>query len=72
MKCKKKDCEYRRRIAGTSSEVCDFLIMTGKSRGCKPEECDKYIKKKKVITSSDLKQRRKSNVKYNSKRPSGQ
>lgn len=26
--------------------MCDYLLDVGHSRGCNPEECDKYVKRK--------------------------
>ena len=34
-----KSCEYRARNAKTG---CDYIEITGHSRGCDPEDCDKY------------------------------
>lgn len=31
---------------GANYSVCDYLEKTGKSRGCKAGECDKYEKRK--------------------------
>ena len=50
MTCKRKNCKYRRAVSKSQNTTCDYMIMTGKSRGCKPEDCDKYeiyIDKKK-------------------------
>ena len=39
--CKHKDCSYRK-LLGTWIPYCDYIGATGKSRGCKISECDKY------------------------------
>lgn len=42
--CKKtKSCIYGGRISGMA--ICDYLSITGHSRGCPIEGCTKYIKK---------------------------
>lgn len=46
-KCSKvgKTCYYAGKFG--ADFCCDYLVIEGHSRGCKPEECDKYIKKKR-------------------------
>ena len=46
MKCKRRDCHYKRSVNGSEDYTCDYLIITGRPRGCKVEECDKYKPKK--------------------------
>ena len=38
-------CKYSKLIGGVN-RVCDYICMTGKSRKCNPEECDKYEERK--------------------------
>lgn len=40
-----RTCCYR---ASKYSNGCDYLPITGKSRGCKAEHCDKYKKGKQI------------------------
>lgn len=44
--CKHIDCVFRGHLSHVrnSTSCCDYLFLTGKSRGCKISECDKYIK----------------------------
>lgn len=47
--CKK--CQYRGRGAesnGISSNGCNYILVEGHSRGCKVEDCNRYIKGKQV------------------------
>ena len=41
-----KTCKYCGIVNGTkqcsTSVTCDYLLKTGKRRGCSPEACDKY------------------------------
>lgn len=39
-----KSCTYRTR---ESKHGCDYIVITGHSRGCTVEECDKYTKRNK-------------------------
>jgi len=43
--CSHKDCRYRARN-GAGMATCDYLLLTGVSRGCGFSECDKYQPKK--------------------------
>lgn len=43
-----RDCFYASAKSNTVAHTCDFLLITGKRRGCKPTECDKYIKGKRI------------------------
>ena len=45
--CKHKDCIYKSgtRIMGTYP--CEYMLITGFSRGCEAKDCNKYIKRKK-------------------------
>ena len=38
--CKKKDCRY---MAKQNLKTCDYILITGKRRGCPVENCDKYL-----------------------------
>ena len=38
-----KTCIYR----AYQGRGCDYILITGERRGCKPEECDKNVKGKK-------------------------
>lgn len=40
---RRKMCIYR----AYHGRGCDYILITGERRGCKPEECDKYVKGKK-------------------------
>lgn len=37
-------CEYGKTIGGNALCICDYYLMTGKMRGCKVGECDKFQK----------------------------
>ena len=41
--CVRKSCAYHSKSVGS----CDYLLITGRRRGCSIEDCDKYRKKKK-------------------------
>lgn len=41
-----KTCQYGKVLSG-NTPVCDYLCMTGSSRGCPPDKCDKYKNKEK-------------------------
>ena len=41
-----KTCKYARYMC-SNERYCDYISRTGHRRGCPPEECDKYEKKKK-------------------------
>ena len=41
--CRRKDCFYRSDNA--THGTCDYILKTGKPRGCSVEHCDKYRKK---------------------------
>lgn len=43
-KCKHLDCDYR--ISAGGLKVCDYIGITGHSRGCPADKCDKYSKGK--------------------------
>lgn len=48
MKCEKKDCIYRKKTSSAGGvEICDYITIAGKSRGCSSDRCDKYKKKMK-------------------------
>lgn len=49
--CKK--CKYRGRGAGTNNPLstqsrCDFILHTGQMRGCKAEDCNRFVKGAKI------------------------
>ena len=39
-------CKYSSRYNSGTPSYCDYLCKTGERRGCKPECCDKYEKRK--------------------------
>ena len=39
-------CKYSCVLSGDI--ICDYLLITGKRRECKAEECDKYEKGKRI------------------------
>jgi len=39
-----KSCIYSRTTTATANMACEYLLLTGKRRGCKVGECDKYEK----------------------------
>lgn len=41
-----KGCFYRTYLSSNVS-VCDYAVVTGELRGCPPEECTHYMKKKR-------------------------
>ena len=41
-----KKCKYGGGYNSGSWHYCDYLCKTGERRGCKPECCDKYEKRK--------------------------
>lgn len=41
--CRRRDCFYRSDNA--THGTCDYILKTGKPRGCSVEHCDKYRKK---------------------------
>lgn len=34
-------CQYR---SSSQNNLCDYMLITGKRRGCKSETCDKYVR----------------------------
>lgn len=69
LKIKKEKCQYCRfatRFNTDSSNLsimmCDFIGITGHSRGCRPDECDKFEK------SPDVKRRKGRGIRVNKKR----
>lgn len=40
-----KTCEYSSRYNSGTPLYCDYLCKTGQRRVCKPECCDKYVKR---------------------------
>lgn len=46
-KCKHiKDCVYRRPLRlDKKTTSCDYILLEGRSRGCDPENCDKFIRR---------------------------
>lgn len=47
--CRWRDCKYRTRF--DSQPSCGYMIITGRPRGCKISECDKYEPGKVKIVS---------------------
>lgn len=47
-KCKRKGCMYREREG-----MGDFILITGRPRGCDIENCDQYIKGPKAMPKSE-------------------
>lgn len=45
MHCKKSDCRFKS-IINTNTQICYYMGITGRPRGCRPTECDKYEKAK--------------------------
>ena len=41
-----KTCQYR--SASTDLYGCDFMLITGKRRGCPVDDCNRYIKGEKI------------------------
>ena len=53
--CKHEDCAYRGHISPinqSTDECCDYLILTGHSRGCPISTCDKYKKGRRKMTKT--------------------
>ena len=48
--CKHPDCRYRKRLTW-NGESCQYMLITGKRRGCEISECDKYKKGKLKVVS---------------------
>lgn len=38
MRCRHRKCRYRDNTAG----CCEYILIEGHSRGCKPEKCEKW------------------------------
>lgn len=49
VKAKCRNCKY-----GDHRGFCNYLVQTGKRRGCLPTECDKYVKCKGKTKSNDV------------------
>ena len=47
-KCRKKRCMFRDR-----SGVCDFILITGRPRGCDIENCTQYVPGPKAKARSE-------------------
>lgn len=45
--CRHPDCCYRRYINGGVGQMCAYMLVEGKCRGCSISECDKYRSGKK-------------------------
>ena len=39
-----KGCIYSSTNSATSTVICNYILITGRRRGCKLGECDKYEK----------------------------
>lgn len=46
--CQHEHCIYRSTINGGRVPMCFYAVATGKARGCKISECDKYIDGRKI------------------------
>ena len=41
--CKKNNCIYKAPLGnGGKERCCYYMVITGHSRGCPPDQCDKY------------------------------
>ena len=45
--CNRADCRYR---AHNSPYTCDYMLITGKGRGCSVEDCTRYLPGKRIPT----------------------
>lgn len=68
LKIKKDKCQYCRFAIRTNTDnnnlgatICDFIGITGHSRGCRPDECDKFEK------SANGKRRKRRGIRINEK-----
>lgn len=41
-----RSCIYK--ASSTAVNGCDYIVIMKHSRGCSPEECDKYIRGKRI------------------------
>lgn len=46
--CQHEHCIYRSYINGGRIPICFYSLTTGKTRGCKISECDKYVDGRKI------------------------
>ena len=44
-----KKCKYSYRYNSSSNTYCDYMTKVGHRRGCSPEACDKFEKRKVAI-----------------------
>lgn len=48
-KCKHDDCVYAMQDdCGTSRKHCGYILITNEPRGCKVENCTKYVSKERT------------------------
>ena len=59
-KHKCKTCQYRGRDP-KNVNACDYIMHVGHSRGCKAEDCDKYVKGDRLTGNSKLSLMEESN-----------
>ena len=60
-----KTCKFGCKISGM--EICQYILIMGHSRGCDPENCEKYIRGKHLEEPKGdniLKQQQKMREKY--------
>ena len=50
--CKHPDCSYRKTMSSIIP-YCDYIGATGKRRGCKISECNKYTTSKVYYPAAD-------------------
>lgn len=52
-RCKRyKTCKYR--ASKYDPNHCDYALITGRIRGCDPDECDKYEKGERLRVPSEF------------------
>ena len=53
-KCKQNNCIYKAPLGnGGKERCCYYMVITGHSRGCPPDQCDKYktVRRRRTKTS---------------------
>lgn len=55
-KCDRYDCKYKSRLGYGKDQykICDYIGYKGISRGCPPDQCDKYEKRTKPRKKRDI------------------
>lgn len=56
-----RSCIYSSTLSATATVSCDYLLLTGKRRGCKIGECDKYKKGKRPKNKNIISLTRREN-----------